>query len=149
MTVERAGKLWEYGPSQIKRLRKLCLSMPGRFPLVAGHITIPDNTPKIFVPDGRSKKSRNYFIRYLLDAIGTDSLLYPESIGITEADEEAHLKALLDNHEIERKSPNSTSWETVDFMIPRSKIWGRKTAGEKRNYISNLIESLKHLAYKK
>ena len=148
MTVERAGNLWGYGPSQIKRLRKLCLTMSDRFPIVAGHITIPENAPKIFVPDERSKKGRNYFIRYLLDAIGTDSLLYPESIGITREDKEAHLRALLANHEIERKNPESTSWETTDFMIPRSRFWGRKSAAEKRSYISKLIGEAFHLPHK-
>jgi len=86
MTVEEAGRRWGYGPNQVKRLKALCLSLPERFPLVAGHVTIPDDSYKIFVPDGRSKNARGYFYRYILDAIGTDSLLYPESIGITAAD---------------------------------------------------------------
>ena len=142
MTVEKAGEKWGYGKSQIERLRQLCLSMPDKFPLVAGHVTIPEGSPKIFVPDKRSKKGRGYFYRYLFDAIGTDSLLFAESIGITDTDKEAHLRELFENKEIKRKDPQSTSWETIDFMIPRNRLWGKKSSQEKRSYISELISKL-------
>lgn len=144
MTVEKAGEKWGYGKSQTKRLKALCLSMPERFPLIAGHLTIPEDSPKIFVPDKRSRKARGYYYRYLLDAIGTASLLLPDSIGITENDQKAYLKELLENKEIKRKDACSSSWETTDFLIPRNVIWGKKSSREKRWYISDLIGRLKH-----
>ena len=148
MTAEEAGRRWGYGPNQIKRLKTMCLSMPKRFPLVAGHVAISDDSPKIFVPDGRSRNARGYFYRYILDAIGTDSLLYPESIGITADDMRAHLNALLNNNEIERKDPEAVSWETIDFMIPRGGNWDKKSSTEKRSYLSELLDKVAGLAKK-
>lgn len=142
MTVEKAGEKWGYSKSQIKRLMQLCSSIPERFPRVGGHVTIPNDSPKIFLPDKRSKNSRGYFYRYIFDAIGTDSLLYPESIGISDTDLSAHLRALLENHEIERKDARSSSWNTTDFMIPRNGIWCKKTSVEKRQYLKELLEKL-------
>ena len=142
MTVEKAGEKWSYSKSQVKSLRHLFLSMPDKFPRVAGHVTIPDESPKIFVPDKRSKKSRGYFYRYILDAIGIDSLLLAESIGITDTDMEAHLRELFEGKEIKRKDPQSTSWETIDFMIPWNRLWGKKSSQEKRSYISELFGKL-------
>ena len=137
MTVEKASEKWGYGKSQIERLRQLCLSMQDKFPLVAGHVTIPDGMPKIFVPDKRSRRSRGYFYRYLLDAIGIDSLLLAESIGITDTDKEAHLRELLENKEIKRKDKLSTSWETIDFMIPRNRLWGKNLLRKKDRIYPN------------
>ena len=143
MTVQKAGELWKYNNGQIKRLRKMLSEMPERYPRVLGHICIPEDSPKIFVPDYRSKKNKGYAYRYILDAIGTHSLLYPETIGINDEDLQACLEELLDNHEIRRKRANTTTWNTTDFIVCRKRVWVAKSAHEKRKYVADLLKAFR------
>ena len=140
MTVTRAGEIWNYSKSETERLNKMLSEMPERFPRVAGHITIPDDSPKIFVPDYRSRNNKGYAYRYILNAIGTNCLIYPETIGINDAILRAYLEELLEHNEIRRVDPQSESWNTTDFIVRRNRLWVRKTSEEQRKYVAKLVK---------
>lgn len=146
MTVQEAGKKWGYSRNHTERLRKMLLEMPEKYPLVAGHLVIPDESPKIFVPDNRSRNTKGYVYRFILDAIGINSLLYPETIGINDDILKASLEELLDNNEIRRVNKDSSTWETTDFILCRNRIWAKKSAEEKRKYVAELIEHFKPIS---